>query len=225
MINYEALYKISYGLYIVSSGDKTRGNGYVSNTVFQVSSKPAMFAACCNKNNFTANLIIRSGCFAVSILHKDASPDIFGRFGYKSGKDFNKLEGMQIKYGETGAPIILNDSIACLDCKLVQTFDVGTHLMFIGELVQSEIINYDKEPITYLYYRQVKKGVAPENAPTYIAKTKIEPKIQALDLKKYQCTNCGYIYDEASEGKKFSDLSEDWICPVCGSNKVDFIEI
>ena len=225
MINYEALFKISYGLYIVSSGDKNRGNGYISNTVFQVSSKPPRFAACCNKNNFTAGLIIKSGCFAVSVLHQDASPDIFGRFGYKSGKDFNKLEGMQIKYGETGTPVILNDSIAFLECKVVQTFDVGTHLMFIGDLLQSEIINNAKEPITYLYYRQVKKGLAPENAPTYIDKSKLEPKVQKTDLKKFKCTNCGYIYDEASEGKKFSDLPDDWTCPVCGAEKIDFVEI
>jgi len=132
---------------------------------------------------------------------------------------------MQIKYGETGTPIILNDSVAFLECKVVQTFDVGTHLMFIGELVQSEIINDAKEPITYLYYRQVKKGLAPENAPTYIDKSKLEPKVQKTDLKKFKCTNCGYIYDEASEGKKFSDLTDDWTCPVCGAEKIDFVEI
>jgi flavin reductase (DIM6/NTAB) family NADH-FMN oxidoreductase RutF/rubredoxin len=225
MINYEALFKISYGLYIVSSGDKNRDNGYISNTIFQVSSKPSMFAACCNKYNFTAGLITQSGCFAVSVLHQNTSPDIYGRFGYKSGKDFNKLEGMQIKYGETGTPIVLNDSIAILECKVVQTFDVGTHLMFIGELVQSEIINDSKEPITYLYYRMIKKGLVPENAPTYIDKSKLEPKIQKPDLKKFKCSNCRYIYDEASEDKKFSDLPYDWTCLVCGAKKVDFIEI
>jgi flavin reductase (DIM6/NTAB) family NADH-FMN oxidoreductase RutF/rubredoxin len=225
MINYEALYKISYGLYIVSSGNKTRGNGYISNTVFQVSSNPPCFAACSNKNNFTTGLIINSGCFSVSVLQKDTSADIFGRFGYKSGRDFNKLEGLQIKYGETGTPIVLNDSIAFFECKVIQTVDVGTHLMFIGELVQSEIINYVSEPITYLYYRQVKKGIAPENAPTYIDKSKLEPKVPKTDLNKFQCQECGYIYDEASEDKKFFDLPDDWICPVCGSAKVDFIEI
>jgi rubredoxin len=97
--------------------------------------------------------------------------------------------------------------------------------MFIGELVQSEIINESQEPITYLYYRQVKKGIAPENAPTYIDKSKLEPKVKSLDLKKFKCSNCGYIFDEASEGRKFSDLPDDWICPVCGSEKIDFIEI
>jgi ferric-chelate reductase [NAD(P)H] len=93
MISFEALFKISYGLYIVSSGDKTRGNGFISNTFFQVTAEPPRFAACCNKNNFTAGFIIRTGAFSVSVLHQDASPDLFGRFGFRSGKDFDKMAG------------------------------------------------------------------------------------------------------------------------------------
>jgi len=225
MINFEALFKISYGLYIVCSGDKTKGNGFISNTVFQVTSEPARFAACCNKNNYTAEIIQKTGVFSVSVLHQDTSPDIFGRFGYKSGRDLDKMEGMQVRYGETGVPIVLNDAIAFLECKVVQTFDVGTHLLFIGELVQSEILNDSAEPITYLYYRQVKKGVAPKNAPTYVDKSKLEKTTTDSVFKKYKCTACGYIYDEEKEGKKFADLPGDWVCPVCGSEKEDFIEI
>jgi len=225
MINFEALFKVSYGLYIVCSGDKTKGNGFISNTVFQVTAEPARFAACCNKNNYTAEIIQKTGVFSVSVLHQDTSPDIFGRFGYKSGKDLDKMEGMQVRYGETGVPIVLNDAIAFLECKVVQTFDVGTHLLFIGELVQSEILNDTAEPITYLYYRQVKKGVAPKNAPTYVDKSKLEKTTAGSVFKKYKCTACGYIYDEEKEGKKFADLPGDWVCPVCGSEKEDFIEI
>jgi flavin reductase (DIM6/NTAB) family NADH-FMN oxidoreductase RutF/rubredoxin len=225
MIDFEALYKISYGLYIVCSGDKTKGNGFISNTVFQVTAEPARFAACCNKENYTAQFIQKSGIFSVSVLHEDTSPDIFGRFGYKSGKDFNKMEGMQIRYGETGVPIVLNDAIAFLECRVVQTFDVGTHLLFIGELVQSGILNDTLEPITYLYYRQIKKGVAPKNAPTYVDKSKLEKTATVSASKKFKCTACGYIYDEAKEGKKFADLPDDWICPICGSEKEDFIEV
>ena len=225
MIDFEALYRISYGLYIVCSGDKTKGNGFISNTVFQVTAEPARFAACCNKDNYTAQFIQKSGIFSVSVLHKDTSPDIFGRFGYKSGKDFNKMEGMQIRYGETGVPIVLNDAIAFLECKVVQTFDVGTHFLFIGELVQSGILNDTLEPITYLYYRQIKKGVAPKNAPTYMDKSKLEKTAAGLAFIKFKCTACGYIYDEAKEGKKFADLPDDWVCPICGSEKEDFIEV
>ena len=99
MINFEALFKISYGMYIVCAGDKTHGNGFISNTFFQVTAEPPRFAACCNKDNFTAEFIKKHGSFSVSVLSKDASPNIFGRFGYKSGRDINKLEGMSVKYG------------------------------------------------------------------------------------------------------------------------------
>jgi len=225
MINFEALFRISYGLYIVSSGDRNLGNGFISNTVFQVTAEPIKFAACCNKNNFTADIIKKYGAFAVSVLHKDTSIEIFGRFGYKSGKELNKLEGMKIIFGETGVPIVLNDCIAYIECRVVQTTDVGTHLIFIGELVQSEIIDDSKEPITYLYYRQVKKGVAPKNAPTYIDRSKFETSKKNILLKKYKCGACGYIYDESIEKIKFNDLPADWVCPVCGSEKSEFFEI
>lgn len=225
MIQFEALFQISYGLYIVSSGNKTNGNGYISNTVFQVTAEPPRFAASCNKDNYTAKIIQESDAFAVSVLHNDTDPDIIGRFGYKCGKDFDKLAGMKVRYGETGVPIVLNDCIAFLECKVVQTLDVGTHLIFIGELVQAEVIDDSKEAITYLHYRRVRKGLSPKNAPTYIDKSKIDVKPPANDLKKFECTACGYVYDEAEHEVRFADLPEDWICPVCGSEKDDFIEI
>jgi flavin reductase (DIM6/NTAB) family NADH-FMN oxidoreductase RutF/rubredoxin len=226
MINFEALFKISYGLYIVSSGDKNQGNGFISNTVFQVTAEPAKFALCCSKNNYTTEFIKKTGAFAVSVLHRNASQDLFGRFGYRSGKDFNKLEGVTVIYGEnTGVPVVLNDSIAFIECRVVQTVDVGTHLLFIGELLHSEILDNDKDPITYSYYRQTRKGMAPKNAPTYIDKARLEKKIPARAFKKYECTACGYIYDEAIEGVKFADLPYDWVCPSCGTPREDFIEV
>lgn len=225
MLNFEALFKISYGLYIVCSGDKNKGNGFISNTVFQVTAEPAKFAACCNKNNYTAEFIKKYGAFSVSVLNQNASSGIFGTYGYKSGKDIDKMAGMSLKYGDTGVPIVTNESIAYLECKVVQTVDVGTHLMFIGELVNADILDDTKEPLTYLYYRQVKKGIAPKNAPTYIDKSKLESKAKAPSMKKYKCTACGYIYDDAVEGIKFETLPDDWVCPACGSEKADFIEI
>ncbi|MDO9256251.1 MAG: flavin reductase [Bacteroidales bacterium] len=225
MIQFEALFKISYGLYIVSSGNKNRGNGFISNTFFQVTSEPPRFASCCNKDNFTAEMIKETGAFSVSVIHKDTDPEIIGRFGYKSGKDTDKLSGLNVKYGETGVPIVLYDCIAFLECKVVQTIDVGTHYMFIGQLIQSEIIDDSKDALTYLHYRQVRKGVAPKNAPTYIDKLKLEANHTETVFRKFECTACGYIYDEAEQEIKFADLPDDWVCPVCGSEKSDFIEI
>jgi flavin reductase (DIM6/NTAB) family NADH-FMN oxidoreductase RutF/rubredoxin len=225
MIQFEALFKISYGLYIVCSGNKDRGNGFISNTFFQVTAEPPKFASCCNKDNFTASLIQETGAFSVSVIHKDTDPDIISRFGYKSGKETDKLEGLKVKYGITGVPIVLNDSIAILECKVIQTIDVGTHYMFIGELVHAEITDDTRDPLTYMHYRQARKGAAPKNAPTYIDKSKLATTITGTGLKKFECTACGYIYDEAEHEIKFADLLDDWVCPVCGSEKADFVEI
>lgn len=225
MIDFEAFYKITYGLFIVSSGDTVKGNGFISNTVFQVTAEPPQFAVACNKKNFTAGLIAQKKAFSVSILEQDIAPDILGRFGFKSGRDFDKLEGMSVKYGETGVPIVLNAAIAYLECTLVNTIDTGTHLIFIGELVQSVLLDKLKDPLTYLFYRQVRKGTAPENAPTYIDKSKLQAGKTAGTFKKYKCTACGYVYDEEKENVRFSELPDSWICPVCGSEKSDFIEV
>jgi flavin reductase (DIM6/NTAB) family NADH-FMN oxidoreductase RutF/rubredoxin len=225
MFELEALHKITYGLYIVSSGDRISGNGFISNTVFQVTSDPPRFAVVCNKDNYTSGIISKSGAFSVSVLDRDTPPEIFGQFGFKSGKDYDKLKGMEVIYGETGVPIILNECIAYLECRLIQTVDAGTHLIFIGEMIQSKVVNDSKEPISYAFYRKERKGVAPKNAPTFIDRAKLLEFSGKSIQKKYQCGACGYIYDEAAEKIRFSDLPPDWICPVCGSEKSDFFEI
>lgn len=224
MIDIQALYTISYGLYIVSSGDSNKGNGFISNTVFQVTAEPPRFAVCCSKDNYTAEIIIKCQVFSVSVLAQGASSEIFGKFGYRSGRSFDKMAGTSVKYGKTGVPIVLDESIAFFECRVIQTIDVGTHLLFIGELLDAESIDGATEPLTYNYYRKVKKGVAPKNAPTYIDKSKFEKKSDS-GLKKFKCSVCGYIYDESSEPVKFADLPDDWVCPVCGSEKSEFIEI
>jgi rubredoxin len=135
------------------------------------------------------------------------------------------MPGLNLKFGETGVPIVLNDCIAFLECKVVQTIDVGTHYLFIGELLNCEIIDDSNDALTYAYYRQVRKAVAPKNAPTYIDKSKLATNPIVTGFKKFECTACGYIYDEAVEDIRFADLPEDWVCPVCGSEKSEFVEV
>ena len=225
MISIDALFKVSYGLYIIGSGDRKEGNAYISNTFFQVTADPPQFATCCSKDNFTIEFIRKHNNFSVSVLHTDTSAEIFGRFGYRSGKDFDKLEGMDIRYGETGVPIILNEAIAILECKVNQSIDLGTHVLFIGDLVQSEVLDDAKTPITYLDYRNIRKGLAPKNAPTYVDKSKLQTKEKKSDYAKYKCAACAYIYDEEIEKVKFDDLPDDWLCPICGSEKEDFYKL
>ena len=217
-INIEAFFKISYGLYVVSSGNGNKISGFISNAVFQVTAEPAQFAVCCNKKNFTAELINESKSLSISVLKKEADSKLIGSFGYKSGRDIDKFKDVKFITGVTGAPILLKDTIAWFECKVTQTIDVGTHLIFVSEIIQNDLIDSSGEPLTYAYYRDVKKGKAPENAPTYIAKDRVQAA--KSDAKKYKCQICGYIYDQTETD--FASLSDDWRCPVCNVDKSNF---
>jgi len=233
MIDFNALFKISYGLYIVSSGDKDKGNGFISNTVFQVTAEPPMFAACCSKENYSCQMISERGCFTVSVLEQETDPGIIAKFGYQSGKNINKMDGVRVTYGECGAPIVMEGAIAIMECKLKQEIDLGTHIMFIAELIRAEILDEGADPLTYAWYRAVRKGMAPKNAPTYVDKSKLTgvagsgktPDKAADNKTVHKCSACGFVYDPDKEGQAFEDLPDDYTCPVCGADKEDFMEV
>jgi flavin reductase (DIM6/NTAB) family NADH-FMN oxidoreductase RutF/rubredoxin len=223
MIDYSSLFKISYGLYIVASGDRTYGNGFISNTVFQITADPPRFAISCSRDNYTNKLIKKYKTFSVSILGVDTPTEIIGKFGYSSGKDINKFKNMDIKYSENGTPIVMDSAIATLEFKVGEIVEVGTHTIFISNLLTATTINDKVDPLTYKYYRDVKNGLSPKNAPTYIDKSKLDTKVS--DSKKYQCTVCGYIHDDSKEDTPFNQLDEDWRCPVCRVEKSMFEEV
>jgi flavin reductase (DIM6/NTAB) family NADH-FMN oxidoreductase RutF/rubredoxin len=229
-MNSEAYFKITYGLYVVSTRDDNKLNGYVSNTVFQVTAEPARFAIACSKNNLTSGMIAHSGIFAISVLNKETRSDIIGTFGYRSGRDTEKFQKFNYKLGKLGNPVLLDDTLAWFECRVDQTIDTGTHLLFIGKVTDCDLLDSSGEPLTYDYYRNVKKGKAPKNAPTYMDPEKLKQEAQQQVPGKYYCTACGYIYDPAvgdpehgfPPGTSFEDLPSDWVCPVCGTEKVDF---
>ncbi len=228
-MNIEAFFNITYGLYIISSGDEKRNNGFIANTVFQVTAEPAQIAIACNKDNLTAQFIQNSKLFSISILKKETKPEILGLFGYQSGKDVDKFEKIEFIKGESGVPIVTEDTIAWFECELVQSFDVGTHLIFIGLILNNDLIIPDAKPLTYSYYRNVKKGKAPKNAPTYIKK-EIKKEEITMEKTKYECVVCSHIYDPEvgdpdggiEPGTAFEDIPDNWVCPVCGAGKEDF---
>jgi flavin reductase (DIM6/NTAB) family NADH-FMN oxidoreductase RutF/rubredoxin len=229
-MNIEAYFKLTYGLYVVSSAANGKLNGYVSNTVFQVTAEPPQIAIACSKNNLTTSLIEQSRIFAVSVLERDTHAEVIGTFGYKSGKEINKFIDVNYKTGKTGAPILLNNTIATFECEVVQQFDAGSHLLFIGKVVEREMINADADRLTYAYYREVRKGKAPKNAPTYIAPEKLVKSVATTTSVEIYCTACGYIYHPEvgdpdsgiSPGTPFENIPDTWVCPVCGASKSDF---
>lgn len=165
----EALHKISYGLYVITSGKKEKCNGQIANTVFQATSEPPTVSVCINKKNFTHGFIRESGFFAVSVLSKRTPLEFIGRFGFRSGRDTDKLEGVKYKIGKTGVPIVLDHAISYLEAEVINEVDGSTHTIFIGKVVDAEILS-DEEPMTYAYYHEIKGGVTPKTAPTYIKK-------------------------------------------------------
>jgi len=169
-MNYEAFFKISYGLYIISSKSQDKASGFIGNTVFQVTSDPINFALCSSKNNYTTEIIKESSVFAVSVLNRDINIKTLGLFGYKSGRDVNKFEQVKYVTGETGVPIVVEDTLAYFECRVIKSFELPTHVMFIASVINNNLIDSKGEPLTYSYYRDVIKGKAPENAPTYINK-------------------------------------------------------
>lgn len=237
-MNTEAFFKVSYGLYIVSSKDGNNYNGHISNTVFQVTADPPKFVVASHKNNLTTSYIEKSNLFSVSILQQEVDLDFLGPWGFKSGKNIDKFRRTSYKLGKTGVPIVLDNAVAYLECEVVEKIDTGTHILFIGRVVDAEIINSQPKPLTYSYYREVVKGLSPQNSPTYPG-DHLEKKIHhELVVSKeqpaqYQCSICGYIYDPQegdthsgiAPGTAFEDIPDDWTCPICGVSKKDFFMI
>ena len=227
-MNRKALPRISYGLYVVTSRKGDDFNGQIANTVFQVTSEPVTIAASINKQNFTHEFIWESKVFAGSVLSKSTPLEFIGRFGFRSGRDIDKLKGVNYKVGRTGAPIVLDHAVAYLDAEVIKEVDAGTHSIFVGKVVEAEILT-DEEPMTYTYYHEIKRGVTPKAAPTY---TKEESK-EGTKMTKYRCAVCGYIYDPETgdpdsgipPGTPFEQLPNDWICPVCGVSKDQFEKV
>jgi ferric-chelate reductase [NAD(P)H] len=166
-----ALHKIGYGMYIVGSHKDGKLNGQIANTVFQITSEPPTLAVSINKSNLTHEYIKDSKVFSVSLLSQTAPLPFIGGFGFKSGRNSDKMNNVNYKVGQTGSPIITDNTTAYLEAEVTQDIDVGTHTIFIGKVVAAEILN--NEPcMTYEYYHQVKRGVTPKTAPSYIAKEK-----------------------------------------------------
>jgi len=166
--NVKAIHQINYGVYIVASRKGEKLNGQIVNTVFQVTSDPQTVAICINKKNFTYECIKESRVFSVSILEKDVTMLFMGPWGFKSGRDTEKFAGVKHKIGVTGAPVVLENCTGYFECEVMSETDAVTHTIFIGKVVADEIIDGSKEALTYEYYRQVKKGKSPANAPTYV---------------------------------------------------------
>ena len=161
-----ALFKLGYGVYLVSSSFEEKLNGQIATVVSQITSEPACIVTCINKLNLTHEYILKSGKFGVSVLDQDTPIDFIGRFGFKSGRDINKFENTKFEISDSGTPIVTENTVATMEAKVINQLDVGTHTMFVGEIIDCKTIS-EAIPMTYAYYHEVKKMKSPKTAPTY----------------------------------------------------------
>lgn len=164
---YESIRLISYGLFLLCSKKGDKYNGLIVNTIFQITSEPQMIAVSISKENYSHDFIMQSKVFTASVLCKDTPMKFIGRFGFRSGKDFDKFEEpLNYDVFLTGVPIVHDHSLGYLEGVVKDAIDCGTHTLFIAKVVGGKITQ-DGEPLTYAYYHKVKHGKAPKNAPTF----------------------------------------------------------
>lgn len=198
-VNNNALYKLSYGLFVLSAKNTLKDNACIINTVMQITNSPNQIAFAVNKQNYTHDIILNSGLANISVLTTDTPFSIFERFGFCSGQDTDKFADFkEFSRSENGLTYLSNYTNAYFALRVVSTTDHGTHTMFVAEIEQAEILS-DKQSVTYEYYFE-----------------HIKPKPQKKSEKQgFVCKICGYVY----EGDV---LPDDYICPICKHGAEDF---
>lgn len=202
----KAMYKLSYGLFVLTAKEAEKDNGCIINTAIQAASEPNQLSICVNKLNYTHDMVLRSGEFTVSVLSQDAKFDLFKQFGFQSGRDVDKFENFDAcARGANGIYYITEGTNAYLSVKVKKTEDLGSHTMFIGEITDMEVLS-DVPSVTYAYYLE-----------------HIKPKPQAVGTTEsgqtvWRCTICGYEYVG-------EELPEDFVCPLCKHPASDFEKV
>ena len=200
----KALFKVGYGLYVLSAYENGKDNGCIINTVMQVTSDPCMIAIAVNKLNYTNEMISRTRKFNISIIAEGAGFDLFKRFGFQSGRDKDKFaDFFDTKRSPNGVLYITQNTNSYMSAYVQQEIDLGTHTLFIAQLVGAECLS-DIPTVTYDFYQK-----------------NIKPKPQKINLSEkngWRCKICGYIY----EGE---DIPQDFICPWCKHGVADFEKI
>ena len=198
--DFKALFKIGYGLYVVTSNDGKKDNGLIVNSVTQVTDSPNRVAVCINKQNYSHHVIKQTGIMNVNCLSVDAPFAVFQRFGFQSGRTASKFDGFEPLHSDNGLAFLPKYINSFMSLKVEQYIDLDTHGMFICSVTEARVLS-DRETMTYNYYQ-----------------SNVKPKPNTEGKKGYVCKVCGYVY----EG---DELPEDIVCPLCKHGAADFEKI
>lgn len=201
MFDEKAMFRLAYGLYILTASEGDKDNGCIINTVTQVTAQPNQIVVAINKQNYTHGMILRTGQFNVSVLTTESRFETYKHWGFQSGANTDKLERIEYRRAENGIVYIANECNAYLSARVVSVTDLGTHSLFLAEVTGAAVLS-DNDSVTYDYYQKNIKETA-----------KMEEKKTG-----FICTVCGYIY----EGET---LPDDFICPWCKHPASDFVPL
>ncbi len=225
MINRNAFRSLNYGLYIVGAQADDLKAGCVVNTFQQVTSTPPCVSVALNKGNVTTDVILKSGRYTVSVLSREASMDLIGVFGFRASSEVDKYDGVAYEFDASGVPYVTEQSVAWFSVKVIQTVDVGTHYMFIGEVEQAEVLS-DEAPMSYAYYHEVKRGKTPAKASSYVPKEEVSVQAAANEAAVGERASVEVDSDEAVAGERAAtDVASEaeasptkyaWQCEICG---------
>lgn len=200
----KAMYKLSYGLFVLTARDGDKDNGCIINTAIQAASEPNQISICVNKANFTHDMVLKTGKFNVSIISREASFDLFKHFGFQSGREADKFETFNsVQRAGNGLLIVTEGTNAYISVDVKQTVDLGSHTMFIGTVEDMEVLS-EAPSATYEYYMNNIKPKPEKKGET--------------EKTVWRCIICGYEY----EGEV---LPEDFICPLCKHPASDFEKV
>lgn len=201
MKNQNAMFQLSYGLFVLSVKENDKSNGCIVNTVQQVTTSPNRISVAVNKANLTHDMIISTGEFNVSILSEEVTFDTFKHFGFQSGRDVDKMKDLKdYQIADNGIFYLTKGTNAYLSAKVYHTVDLGTHTLFLADVTDGDILSH-AQSVTYAYYHK-----------------NIKPQPQETKKTGWRCKICGYIY----EGET---LPDDFICPLCKHGAADFEKI
>ena len=233
MMDNTAFHTRSYGLYIVASKAEDGAAGCVVNTFQQVTSTPLQVSVALNKENATTGTVRAAGRFTAACLTQSAGMELIGTFGFRSSKDLDKFATCETAFDASGMPYVAEQACARFSARVVQEVDLGTHVLFVGEVEEAERLCAEA-PMTYAYYHQVKGGKTPPKASSYLPgedaptptsadagpsaeKAAAPEKAESASALQYawRCTVCGHLVHE-------NELPDGFVCPVCGVGKEMF---
>lgn len=225
-INTKAFRSLSCGVYIVSAKNGKTMAGCIINTLLQVTSSPARVIIAINKDNYTTGVILESGRFEASVLAKNASMELIGRFGFQTSADTDKFADTVHEFDGAGIPYVSEDATAHFGARVIDKVDVGSHFVIVGEVEFASVLS-NEEPMTYAYYHLVKGGKTPPKASSFIhSDSDAEPSADAQSAQPqedaprfgWRCKICGHVV-------KTDELPDDFKCPMCGMGRDMFERI